>query len=108
MSKKSKEENLTDLLEGVTTALRSGNSHLTDSQCETALDALHTVLSPDVSKYDAMRIMDVKRTRYDELVKEGEAPKGEHRIGFNELHYNRYKVEKAAAARREKSITACN
>ncbi|MBO4498754.1 MAG: hypothetical protein J5732_00680 [Bacteroidaceae bacterium] len=76
---------------------------MTDSQCETALDALHTVLSPDVSKYDAMRIMDVKRTKYAELVKKGEAPEGEHRIGFNELHYNRYKVEKAAAIRREKA-----
>lgn len=96
MSKKSKEENLTDLLEGVTTALRSGNSHLTDSQCETALDALHTVLSPDVSKYDAMRIMGVERTRYNELVKEGKAPRGEHKAGFKELHFNQYKVKKAA------------
>lgn len=96
MSKKSKEENLTDLLEGVTTALRSGNSHLTDSQCETALDALHTVLSPDVSKYDAMRIMGVERTKFNELVAESKIPKGEHRAGFKELHFNRHKVEKAA------------
>jgi len=98
MSRKSKEEELIDVLDGVTAAMHSGNSHLTDSQCESALDALHTVLSPDVSKYDATRIMQVKRTRYDELAAEGKAPKGEHRIGFKELFFNRHKVEKAARA----------
>jgi len=96
MSRKTKEEELIDVLDGVTSALKSGNSHLSDSQAESALDALHTVISPDVSKYDATRIMGVRRTRYDELVAEGRAPKGEHRIGFNELHFNRHKVEKAA------------
>jgi len=69
---------------------------LTDSQCESALDALHTVLSPDVSKYDAMRIMGVERTTFNKLVAEGKAPQGEHRAGFKELHFNRHKVEKAA------------
>ena len=91
------------MLDGVTSALRTGNSHLTDSQAESALDALHTVLSPDISKYEAMRIMDVGRTKYNELVEEGSAPKGEHRLGFNELHFNRHKVEKAAKARKEKA-----
>lgn len=103
MSKKPKEQELLDVLDGITDAMRSGNSHLTDSQAESALDALHTVISPDVSKYDASRIMGVKRSRYDELANEGRAPKGEHRIGFKELHYNRHKVEKAAREHKDNS-----
>lgn len=96
MSRKTKEEELIDVLDGVMEAMHSGNSHLTDSQCESALDMLHTVLSPDVSKYDATRIIQVKRTKYDELAAEGRAPKGEHRIGFKELFFNRHKVETAS------------
>jgi hypothetical protein len=43
-----------------------------------------------------MRIMGVERTTFNKLVAEGKAPKGEHRAGFKELHFNRHKVEKAA------------
>lgn len=71
------------------------NTNISESQQRALLDTLKEISSPYVSAYTAMRMAGKKRSEFYELIRQGKLPKGEHIIGFKEIHYNKAELERA-------------
>ena len=65
-----------------------GTSEISESQ---AMDILRVVAHEAMSKEQACIYLNLSRSRFDDLVREGKLPKGKKRVGFKELVY--YKDE---------------
>jgi len=65
-----------------------GNSELTDSE---AMEIMSVLSHQVMSKEDACIYMNMSRSKFDDLVREGKLPKGRKRRGFKELVF--YKDE---------------
>lgn len=65
-----------------------GTSEISESQ---AMDILSVVAHESMSKEQACNYLNLSRSRFDDLVREGKLPKGKKRVGFKELVY--YKDE---------------
>lgn len=65
-----------------------GTSEISESQ---AMDILSVVAHEAMSKEQACNYLNLSRSRFDDLVREGKLPKGKKRVGFKELVY--YKDE---------------
>lgn len=67
--------------------LDAGNSNIDE---ETALSIMKTIddstnMNKRISKYKACQLLHISRATFDNYVREGKLPKGEHTIGFKEL-----------------------
>lgn len=65
-----------------------GTSEISESQ---AMDILSVVAHEAMSKEQACNYLNLSRSRFDDLVREGKLPRGKKRVGFKELVY--YKDE---------------
>ena len=65
-----------------------GTSEISESQ---AMDILSVVAHEAMSKEQACNYLNLSRSRFDDLVRDGKLPKGKKRVGFKELVY--YKDE---------------
>ena len=70
--------------------LDAGNSKLTDAE---AADILETVCHREISKAQACNYLNTKRSRFDELVREGKMPKGKKVVGFKELRWYQDEID---------------
>ena len=68
--------------------IESGNCELSESE---AMDIMSVLGHQVMSKEDACIYMNLSRSRFDDLVREGRLPKGRKRRGFKELVF--YKDE---------------
>ena len=68
--------------------IKVGTSEISESQ---AMDILSVVAHEAMSKEQACNYLNLSRSRFDDLVREGKLPKGKKRVGFKELVY--YKDE---------------
>ena len=59
-----------------------GTSEISESQ---AMDILSVVAHEAMSKEQACNYLNLSRSRFDDLVREGKLPKGKKRVGFKEL-----------------------
>lgn len=66
--------------------LDTGNSEITD---EEAMNILGVIANEAMSKDQACSYLNISRSRFDELVRNGELPKGRKRRGFKELVWYR-------------------
>ena len=87
---------LRDLLVERIEAIDAGNSNLDE---ESAIAILKTVsdstnMTKRVSKYKACQILCISRATFDNYVREGKLPQGEHTIGFKEKSWNLYDINK--------------
>jgi len=64
--------------------IEAGNCELSDSE---AMDIMGIISHQAMSKADACAYLNISRSRFDDLVKEGKLPKGKKRRGFKELVY---------------------
>ena len=66
----------------------AGSCELTESE---AMDILSVISHQAMSKEEACVYLNIKRSRFDDLVKEGKLPKGKKVRGYKELRF--YKDE---------------
>ncbi len=67
----------------------SGNSNLTEEELDETIDYLNKLTNTEnkLSKYQACKYLNVSRSTFDNLVKEGKIPEGRKEQGFKEKFY---------------------
>lgn len=70
------------LLRDTADKIDAGNSELSESE---AMDIMSVLSHRVMSKEDACIYLNISRSRFDDLVREGKLPKGRKRRGFKEL-----------------------
>jgi len=79
-----------NILEDYINKIDSGNSNLDEESAVSLLKAItdSTDMTKRVSKYKACQMLCISRATFDNYVREGKLPKGEHTIGFKELSWS--------------------
>lgn len=72
--------------------IEAGNSNLTE---EEAMALLSTCTHEVMSKDQACSYLNLSRSRFDDLVREGKLPRGRKRRGFKELAWYQDELETA-------------
>ena len=62
--------------------IKAGNSNITEDE---AMDIFRVIMHVPLSKEEACQYLNLRRSRFDDLVKANQFPKGRKRRGFNEL-----------------------
>lgn len=78
-----------DLLVQIVNNIDTGNSNMTDEEMRELTYILEKINNPYMSKYQACDFLNIKRSRFDELVREGKIPKGNKVSGFKELFWKK-------------------
>lgn len=73
---------VTKLLRETADKIDSGNCELNEEQ---AMDIMSVLSHEVLSKDEACSYLNLSRSRFDDLVREGKIPKGRKRRGFKEL-----------------------
>lgn len=85
-----------DLLADRLEQIDAGNSNIDEESAIAILKAVNdsTDMTKRVSKYKACQILCISRATFDNYVREGKLPQGEHTIGFKEKSWNLYDINK--------------
>lgn len=85
-----------NILEDYINKIDSGNSNLDEESAIAILKAVSdsTNMTKRVSKYKACQILCISRATFDNYVREGKLPQGEHTIGFKEKSWSMYDINK--------------
>ena len=67
----------------------AGNSNITAQEGRQIIEVLRNVAEPRISKYQACQLLGISRSRFDQLVREGQIPKGVKQAGFKELSWRK-------------------
>lgn len=89
-----------NLLKQIVDNIDSGNSNITQEEGEQIISTLKSITEPKLSKYQACKLLNIKRARFDQLVSEGKLPKGEKQQGFKELFWRKSDVLKYITTRK--------
>lgn len=82
---------VTKLLRETADKIDSGNCELNEEQAMDIMSVLgHEVLNKD----EACSYLNLSRSRFDDLVREGKIPKGRKRRGFKELIFYKDELDK--------------
>ena len=81
----------------------AGNSNLSEEDCLKIINVIKEYITTDVefSKYQAYSYLNISRAKFDNLVKEGELPKGRKIEGFKELRWNKKEIDEYVRRRNE-------
>lgn len=79
---------LTKLLRDTANKIDTGTCELSDEEATQMLEVLSHIA---LSKEQACIYLNMSRSRFDDLVRQGKLPKGKKRVGFKELFW--YKDE---------------
>lgn len=79
-----------DLLQSKIDDIDCGNSNVDEESAIAILKAVNdsTDMTKRVSKYKACQILCISRATFDNYVREGKLPQGEHTIGFKEKSWS--------------------
>lgn len=79
-----------DLIADRLEQIDAGNSKIDEESAIAILKAVmdSTDMTKRVSKYKACQMLHISRATFDNYVREGKLPKGEHTIGFKELSWS--------------------
>lgn len=85
-----------DLLVGRIEALDTGNSNIDEESALAIINAIKssTDMNQRISKYKACQLLHISRATFDNYVREGKLPSGEHTIGFKEKSWRLYDINK--------------
>ena len=72
----------------------SGNSNITDEECQKLVDLLSSIGEPRMSKYQACEFLNISRSKFDSLVREGKLPDGKRQAGFKEKFWKKSDIMK--------------
>ena len=73
---------VTKYLRDTADKIDAGNSKLTESE---AMDIMRVIAHESLSKEQACRHLNIRRSRFDDLVREGKIPKGRKVVGYTGL-----------------------
>ena len=82
------------LLEKLIDDIDSGNSNITEQEQEQIVSMLSEIADNRMSKYQACQYLNVSRSTFDNLVKDGFIPEGRHQAGFKEKYWRRSDIMK--------------
>jgi excisionase family DNA binding protein len=71
-----------------------GNSNITEDECKQLVDLLSTIGEPRMSKYQACEYLNISRSKFDSLVREGKLPEGRRQAGFKEKFWKKSEIMK--------------
>lgn len=79
-----------DLLQSTIDDLDVGNSNIDEESAMAIMKVVNDTvnMSKRVSKYRACQLLHISRATFDNYIREGKLPKGEHAIGFKELSWS--------------------
>lgn len=79
-----------DLLAEKVEAMDVGNSNIDEESAINILKAVSdsTDMTKRISKYKACQMLHISRATFDNYVREGKLPQGEHTIGFKEKSWS--------------------
>ena len=85
-----------DLLADKINDLDAGNSNIDEESAIAILKAVSdsTNMNQRISKYKACQLLHISRATFDNYVREGKLPQGEHTIGFKEKSWSLYDINK--------------
>lgn len=89
---------IVSLLRETADKIETGSCELSDTE---AIEIMSALSHEAMSKEDACIYLNLSRSRFDDLVREGKLPKGRKRRGFKELCY--YKDELSSCLRAMKN-----
>lgn len=77
--------------------INAGNSHMTEEQCEEAIDFMNRMLHAEnkYSKYQAYNYLHLSRATFDRYVKDGLIPEGRKESGFTEKFWYKRDLDQA-------------
>lgn len=73
---------LSKYLRDVADKIDAGNCEITEGE---AMELLSQISHEPLSKTQAYQLLGISRAKFDQMVKDGELPKGQKRLGFKEL-----------------------
>lgn len=85
------------LLRKVVDDIETGNSHITEEEEKKIIEAINEATEPKLSKYQACQMLNIQRSAFDKLVREGKLPRGSKQIGFKELFWKKSDIVKYLA-----------
>ena len=93
----------------------AGNSNLTEDETIKLISVLKELTDRErrLSKYESCRYLNVSRATFDNYVRAGKLPRGEHIAGFKELSWSRKDLDefiqksKESQLAQQARITAC-
>lgn len=88
-------EKLESILRKTADGLHTGNTNLDDDEMEFMAEKLREATSPDVSTYTAINMSTLSKSQFYKLIADGILPKGYHVQGYNEVRFNKVKMEEA-------------
>lgn len=79
-----------DLLQSKINDIDCGNSNVDEESAIAILKAVNdsTDMTKRISKYKACQLLHISRATFDNYVREGKLPQGEHTIGFKEKSWS--------------------
>ena len=80
---------LRNLLEQLINDIDSGNSNINKEQELETIQFIQKIISKELSKIEAANYLGVSRATFDNYINNGWIPKGNKRIGFKELSWNK-------------------
>ena len=85
-----------NLLSKIINDIDAGNSNISEEEANTIIDTIKSLTDKTqrISKYEACRYLNIGRATFDNYVKEGKLPRGEHHIGFKELSWSKKDLDK--------------
>lgn len=89
------------LLQQLLDDIDSGNSNISEEEEIQIYELLNQLHAPYVSVYEACRLLNISRSTFYNLIKEGKIPKGQKRAGFKELSWKKTDILKVANSRKE-------
>ena len=84
-------KNIAKLLRELADKIDAGNCEMTEEQ---AMDMMSAFSHEAISKEQACSYLNLSRSRFDDLVREGKIPKGKKRRGFKEIVYYKDELDK--------------
>ena len=82
---------ISNLLLKIVDNIDAGNSNLTQEESIKVIEALRSFTEKDIvlSKYQACQYLNISRASFDNYVRAGKLPRGQHTAGFKELSYSK-------------------
>lgn len=88
------------LLQQYINDIDSGNTNIDESQQREVIELLQKINSKQLSKIESANYIGVSRATFDNYVKNGLIPKGQKKLGWKELSWNKSDLDKFLDAKK--------
>ena len=82
------------LLQQIIDDIDSNNSNISEKQQFEVIQFIQKINTKELSKLEAAEYLGVSRATFDNYVRNGLIPKGKKKVGFKELSWNKFDLDK--------------